>query len=293
MAVTISSPQFSFVQFGTTTDPCSGYPPCLPVNDLSDLQFTVLAYVTGSTDKANFLSNSYAVALEGLHTNNFEPSFIMSWEGLYSHPSPSDPDVYVGYGVYASTEVTFNALAYDTCFSLGFYQYTPERPYTYLRELFTTSTCFIKTSDTCYTSIIQYGNNSNAFGFYFSTPAANWLEKVRLPLYLHSPVNVDDEKSYQKSDGSTKKLSHRIWKDYKFKMDYLDEATIEKFNIATACDTVTITNPYLNVNALDFVRTEKVEIEYNQEDNPYFNLGISKGTLRLAIPRAYVNSNCQ
>ena len=300
MAIAFSSPQFGFTQFVPFNTPapaiCAGdEPPCLPVNDLSDLQFQIIASVddVGTVDKPGFgVNGSFPACITNPLPNNFqgnlEISFNTNWFKLSTGVGAA-PDIWVGLYYYNHVEAFFDALAENDCFTLSILLQTSSTVGVFLM---TSSTCFYKTSDTCYTTLLSFGNanGNDAYGFIF---IASYFEQARLPLYLHSPVNAEEEKSYGKSDGSTQKITHRVWKDYKFKTDYLDQATIEKIVIATSLDIIRITNPYAGIDNEHFVRTEKVETDWQQETMPLITVGQTKGTLRLADPRAYVNSNCQ
>jgi len=176
-------------------------------------------------------------------------------------------------------------------------------------------TCFVKIADDCDgqpTSILAYANNNDAFGFYYDglpglSPDIDFLNTVRLPMYLHSPVYAEDQMTYNKSDGSSQKLNHRIWEDYKFKTDYLTRDQHKALVAATGHDLVFIACPYQGislggspgfqysqgVSKTQFVRTEKIEVEWQEENIPRFKLGQGKGVLRLAEPSSNTNTNCQ
>jgi hypothetical protein len=297
MTINISSPQFSFINFNADTSACYNGSICLPVNALSDLQFMLIAAVTG-TDKANFLSNNYAVAISGLGEAHFEPEFVPTWQPVHIYLGyPATPDIYVGYFSFNDTSAAFAAMDNYDCFSLSFIQYPAMQPYRGLIEWATSSTCFYKEPETCFNTLVQYNNNDNAFGFYyiqdtFNAATSGWYNSVRLNLYLHSPVNDEQQQVYELSDGSTQKIMHRIWKDYDFKTDYYPDEIHEKINVATAHDNVLLSSSLAGISAEAFVRKEKIDITWYQDTIPRNPLGQAKGKLRLAIPRATTNSNC-
>ncbi len=181
-----------------------------------------------------------------------------------------------------------------------------------------TITCFTKVEDSCEaqpTSILQYVNNSDCFGFFYDqlpnlVDNINFVNSIRLPLYLHSPEQSEDQMSYAKSNGSTLKLSHRIWTDYKLKTDRLTAEQHLALVAATAHDLVFIeceiegislggANPPftwvydLQITQTQFVRTEKINVEWQQADTPRYKLGKGEGTVRLALAASNTNSNCQ
>jgi hypothetical protein len=237
------------------------------------------------------------------------------------------------YFQFTGTLTEWNALKDNQCFQIciygvGLLQTYPEYaninpnlggiyPYNTIAaiaepQIACSYTQFSKITDECDaypTAVLQYANVSDAFGFFYdglgqlTPPGINYLESIRLPLYLHSPEYAEEQMSYQRSDGSTLKLVHRIWTDYKFKADYLDAATLNALVVATAHDFVFITSHYQGIDpwsggayqtgdVTQFVRNEKIEIEWQQETIPRFKLGQAKGTIRLAEPASNVNSNC-
>jgi hypothetical protein len=229
-----------------------------------------------------------------------------------------------------TTNNSWANVATGACFNLAFYYlqyaYIQHSPGNVVFEMVANTplgdcsyTCFKKMDgqdcDSYPTSVLQYANNSDAFGFYYDAlielvDNINYLNSIRLPVYLHSPAQAEDQMSYQKSDGSTLKLSHRIWTDYKLKSDYLSADQHAALVAATAHDLVFIACGYAGLNPwplnlygipsayqytgtpTQFVRTEKIEVEWQQETMPRFKLGQAKGTLRLALAAENVNTNC-
>jgi len=283
MAVTYSTPIFSFIQLTETEPECSWLErPCLPVKELSDLQFQVFAEVDGE-DMANFLAQqvSASVVTDCDETELLFRNFIGTWE-LIEAGYYGNPDRYVGYFSFNIAD-GFNLYPVGTCFNLKLYKEADGTP------LYCLATCFKKINDECFTSILAYRNMSNAFGFDYSTNAYN---RVRLNFYLHSATDTEESKNYAKSDGSTVQLSYRLWKDYKVKIDYMLENWIERFAVATAHDDLRVTCDYAGVSQEPFVRTEKVDVKWDEEATPQFNMAQSFTVLRLSSPRANVSSNC-
>lgn len=247
--------------------------------------------------------------------------------------------------VFQSTNLVteFNALKPGQCFSICIYEVglvntlppiTPRpfaniagcAPFSNVGQVspvrWCSTTQFYKITKECEeypTSVLQYSNINDAFGFYYNflgqimQPGINFLNSIRLPFYLHSPQQTEDQMSYGLSDGSSRKLSHRIWTEYKFKMDWLDRFTLKCFSIATAHDLVYITCHYegldpWNLDDVDnggvdeinyqtgdptqFVRLDKVNVDWKQDENLRWKFGMATGVLRQAIAEQYVNSNC-
>jgi len=284
MAITYSSPLFSFLQLSESDPTCSSSErPCLPVKELNDLAFQMIASVTGA-DKATFYDT---VFINAAISFDCKASLLTeeNWTGTWFKTTigaGSEPDIWVGNFVY-NTGAIWSLIDINQCFGIILYAEGGA-------EVACFDTCFKKITDDCYTSVIGYRNNENAFDFDYSE--STFFNRVRLPLYLHSPTNSEEQKTYSKSNGSSVKLMHRIWKDYRVKTDYFTDGMLERFAVATAHDGVYITCSYSDLSNAQFIRTEKVEIDWQEENIPVFNLAQGKTTLRLASPRANINSNC-
>lgn len=290
----VVNPVNSFVQFGKltdnpTTEGCEGeLQDCLPVAGLADLQFMVKLKFTGP-DRENVLSYDFAASID--HTGSIEDEF--DYTGLTIVDTGSEVDVSI-YFKWNGSQTEFDNLPVNTCFQIFMY-YFPSDSSAGPVKFGQTLNCFYKTVDTCYTSLVEYNNNDDAFGFeYTEAPSGEkpFYNKVRLPFYLHSPVFPEEQTTYQKSDGSSQKLSHRIWTDYKLKTDWWFKEWIKKFVVATAHDNVFITNGLSNLTHVAVVRTEALETTYQQEEIPRYLKGQSKGAIRLAAAEQNVNSNC-
>lgn len=302
MAVVITNSEFSFVNFKPTViyncevDPSI----CLPVFRLTDLQFQIIATVTGA-DKNTFnqAGNKYAgtvtQTIYGDVDKHFEYNFKITWNIISSDSSPDHANVYAGNCVFnAGNTYRFNNLIpIGSCFNISIVKWDGTN--TIIKDAFIKNSwnCFARIKDdNCFTSVIKYSSNSNSFGFYYGGYYSNWYNQVRVPLMLHSPTNSEKETNYERSDGSTKILSYRLWKDYDFKTDYLDDKLNESVQVMLSHDSIIITNGYANLINQSFVRREKIERNWVQKDTPSFKLAQSTGTLRMASPRAMVTSNC-
>jgi len=306
MAVVITSPQFSFLQIDILQETCSWItPPCLPMFTPSDLSFQMYVAVSG-TDKDWFNIEFDASGTLSEYTiqaricedcddaSDVDREF--SWGATWTKITEDTTDIWVGNFTFNGNETKWTALDFNTCFNICFHKVliAVSDP-TVVVGLTTTpiectDTCFTKIVDECYTSVITYGNNDNAFDFNYEN---SWSNTIRLFMYLHSPLPVEEEKSYAKSNGSTKKLMHRIWTDYKVKTDYFTDDMHMQLTIATAHDTVSIYDVYSRIINKEFVRTEKFDIAWMEEQSPGINVAQATTTLRLAIPRATINSNCE
>jgi hypothetical protein len=160
--------------------------------------------------------------------------------------------------------------------------------------------CFIRTAAAdCYTSVITYSNDEDAFDFVYNfdtgSPAIHVQNKVELPFYLRDPVMNDDTKIYTRSDGSIIKLYERKEEQYLLETDMMPYTWLKALDIALSHDTVAIQNS--NISAFDSVNTaanfqkkENFEIEYQK--GPLTALGKGSCKLLNANPVHLYNNNC-
>lgn len=324
--VSISTSQFSFVQFNPdpSSDCADNANVCLPVSvvgdyqtvPLNDIDFSFFISADGAdltqltlglTHPQTVGSAEIVFFLLGIDEPCDRDSILESifsftdWSSRLfpttSMACASDDYQFFGYPTAVHAPVAFAALEVDQCFKI----IAVKKEYLDGGNLniviLGCTNCFVRISDDCFTTQLKFTNNSNAFDFNFgclnAINAGPHYEVVRLPMYLHSPINAEDQTSYFKSDGSSVKLSHRVWKDYKMKTDYWPEDWLEKLTVVTSLDTVLVTNSYSSLSQIAFIRTEKIEIDWQEENMPFLAKAQGKGTLRMAIPRANVNSNCE
>lgn len=283
MAITMSSPTFSFLQFTEQPFNCNdAEKPCLPMFELEDLQFQLIAEVDGA-DKDTFpiqpIHGSITLDCEVglLSEENWTATWVKVETGV-----DANPDIYIGYFVYNIGNI-WELINVNQCFGILIYSGGT--------NFGCMDTCFYKVDNECSppTSVIDYSADSNMFGFNYTAVIPN---RIRLELYLHSPTNAIEEKSYSKSNGSSVMLMQRIWKDYQVKTNYFPEEWLERFVVATAHPDVRITCAYSGLTQDPFIRTEKVDINWQEENIPFFQLAQGKTVLRLASVRANINSNC-
>lgn len=84
------------------------------------------------------------------------------------------------------------------------------------------SNCFVYKSDTCFTTVLKYRNNENAFGFNYELEE-DFYNKVRVGMYLDRPQPITNKNVFRYSDGSYKMLSAVFEKQYEGHVDYYDE----------------------------------------------------------------------
>lgn len=286
MSLSISTPDFSFLQFADPLMTCSDNGrPCLPVVYVTDLAFRVRIRVTGA-DKPLF--ESYQVS-GGLITDCDNPgvinrNYLATWD-LITPGDGSDPDIWEGLFTFNDNGL-FPLYEVGQCMAMAIFKNSDGSLIGCL------DTCLVKSNEMCYSTLLQYRNREDAFDFAYTEPLTGY-NRVRLPFYLHSPVNTEEEKSYAKSDGSSALISARMYKDYKVTSDYWPEDWIEKFAIATRHDDVLVSNDYSNLNEAAIIRTESLDINWRTDDMPSFKLAQVKTTVRLSAARSTINNNCQ
>mgnify|MGYP006266343937 CR=1 FL=1 len=108
------------------------------------------------------------------------------------------------------------------------------------------SNLFRVSTDCCYVTKIEYSNNEDAFGFSYPTGIKN---TIQLPFYINSPKHIVKEKVYRNTDGTYKRLSADIEKEYDCETDYLKEYLHDKLIVALKHDTVVVISNRLNTTA--------------------------------------------
>ena len=103
---------------------------------------------------------------------------------------------------------------------------------------------FQVTTDCCYVTKLEYWNNEDAFGFSYPAGVTN---TIQLPFFIHSPKHLTKEKIYRRTDGTYRRLSADIEKEYTCETDYFKEYLHDRLIVALKHDNVTITSNRLNI----------------------------------------------
>lgn len=127
------------------------------------------------------------------------------------------------------------------------------------KEVIACSNVFQKQNDCCYITKIEYSNNEDAFGFSYPTGVTNMIE---LPFFVHSPQHLVKEKIYKQTNGTYKRLSAEIEKEYECETDYFAEFQHDKLITALKHDTVIVTS-----NRLGFTDTVTQQGDYKMDWN--------------------------
>ncbi len=137
-----------------------------------------------------------------------------------------------GYIDYPETDIDTIA---SNCFTYGILNAD--------KEVIACSNLFRKETDCCYVSRIEYSNNEDSFGFSYPTGVSNM---VNLPFFLSSPNYQVKEEVYRQTDGTYKRITADIEKEYEVETDYMSEFMHDKLIVALKHDTVVVTSNRLN-----------------------------------------------
>lgn len=110
---------------------------------------------------------------------------------------------------------------------------------------------------------IEYYCNEDAFGFPFKTVGDNLhtptAAAVMLPIRLHSPQNVQDDKTYVKGNGEVVTLYAKYYKEWEGETEYLSEEMHDKIVAALSCDEVYIDGKRVT-------KTDKYQVDWENYD---------------------------
>lgn len=162
MAYTITAPQASFVQFNETgrVDHCiyDKINFCLPVYEDEDAKFQF--YISGTESEIDALCGIYGTQIAiGIVSDCDDPDFLQEYTAnLYGDYAPhlfrlgpTQLLVNWNHGFPGFTGVVGAGECFFVRVEIGAQQFC--------------STCFNRITDPCFTSVVEYGCDENAFGF--------------------------------------------------------------------------------------------------------------------------------
>jgi len=210
---------------------------------------------------------------------------------LVRHCNDSAP--IIEFGAHPTTfRINTNQIAYD--FNSGFpgfpYDLKPNECF-YIRikiddVIKGCSNCLQRITDECFTSVVEYGNEDDAFGFeYCGDPA--FMNRVRLPFYLSKPQFPAERNVFRKANGAAQVLSVVIRKTMQGITDYLNELWHQRLMIA-------LNHDHVNVYSETFTGSVVMDGEYQIAWNDFLNLPVAQATFQMQItPFEATNTNCQ
>lgn len=154
--------------------------------------------------------------------------------------------------------------------------------------------CFQKICDPCYTTVVDYNNNEDAFGFIYSSnvspfPLGSLTNRIRLPFYLRQPQFPTSRNVFTLSNGQEIKLSARVKKEWSVKTEWMPKEWHEKLAIALEHDTVNFNNSNANVNSKVLM-----DSTYQIEWQDYLDYPMAQANFKVKqTPYNNVNSNCK
>jgi hypothetical protein len=207
----------------------------------------------------------------------------LDWERL------NDTDSILIAKLVSNNTTIFNNWAYNSSFRMclvrrDYSNYPTEWDDT---SLSCSNVCFKRIYSTCYTTLVKYYNDEDAFCFYAKD---TYYEQIRLPLHLKSMQPERKTKGYQKSNGEMVKLSDRITKSYLLKIDYMPEQMHNKLAIALAHDNVLLTDDVKLFNDTAIISQDDYKINWSDNDN--ISLGNAETKVYLQSNSCSNNSNC-
>ncbi len=107
------------------------------------------------------------------------------------------------------------------------------------KKVIACSNIFKRTYEDCFTTLVEYWNNENAFGFKYPSDTATNL--IRLPFFAYGADYPTAEKIYRETGGNYRRLSTVIEKEYDVEVDKLPEWLHDMIIVALKHDNVLFT----------------------------------------------------
>lgn len=206
--------------------------------------FTVTTNISGNIPTGEYTKSELVALISNILGFDFDCEFISCCEVPaieFDITLPDDDTLYnyklspywqKGYIDYPETDIdTINS----NCFTYGILDVE--------KDVIACSNLFRKETDCCYVSRIEYSNDEDSFGFSYPTGVSNM---VNLPFFLSSPNYQVKEEVYRQTDGTYKRITADIEKEYEVETDYMSEFMHDKLIVALKHDTVVVTSNRLN-----------------------------------------------
>lgn len=295
--ISVKSPVNSFVQFNEAAAPANCCDTdndfCLPVVKDDDCYFQVI-----------LTFQSVASADHAMATNTYELAIFMGLGNIGTsvplHNYTATDGLLFVQNRTGKREITltwsnilydihgnpmFDMHAYincEDCFQLGFRIHwtaqTSDPQWLYM------SNCFIKKCDSCFTAVIEYGNDEDFADFrYCNVPG--FVNRVRLPFHFTQPQLPDNDASYTMSNGKIRILKSVSQKEFQALTDHLPEIMHERLKTAISSDYKKYEG---DVYVGEFAKSSPYQIEWTD------NICKAPANFKaLASPFAIRNNNCQ
>lgn len=153
------------------------------------------------------------------------------------------------------------------------------------------SNCFTFAENTCYTKQLKYGNLEDAFGFYYDL-YTTFYNRIRLRITTHSPKFPTEKRVFRLSDGSYKRLSAVMAKEYDSLLDYMDENMHQSMAVALQHDLFYLYNDETK-SYEKRMEDEDAEYDIDWNEEPGHYTGLAQASVKLKVDPFYnENSNC-
>lgn len=160
------------------------------------------------------------------------------------------------------------------------------------KEVLACSNLFYREVTECFTSILRYYNEENAYGFQYMSYEDGGVTRftentIRLPFYFRKPIFPVTERIVRLSNGLKQRTSTVVGKDFMGTVGPLSVEQHEKLVMALKHDYTFVTNTFSGV---DYRMTQ--EGEYTP-DYPDINTPLSPAEFRMSdTSQNNVNNNC-
>jgi hypothetical protein len=148
------------------------------------------------------------------------------------------------------------------------------------------SNLFKVIDEDCFTSLLKYSCEENAFGFNYDGVFVN---KVRLPFYLSRPNHPKKRVVYMKSNGANKLLSALVEKEYQLDTEQMPEVFHEAMAIALSHDYVYIKNSNIREQEVEVLESTDYNVKWNED----YELAFAPAEGKVKVAKySHTNSNC-
>lgn len=258
--------------------------PCLPIHSLSDIAFQVL--VTGEDiDYAESLAVGFYLGTcpEGTVT---ESDFVKTFSS--NSVILESGDIIVAF-VPTDLEDLCDFAAIGDCITLVLFDAGST-------EVLACSNCFEYVENICFTKLLKYRNDEDAFGFYYEQQMlplyATFYNKIRIELTVHSPQFPKVKKVFRNSLGEYQKLAASLRKEYECLIGIQNEQFHQALNAALEHDYIALYNETLEVfEEHNADEDDNYKVEWQNQNGNYTHLG--QATFKFKpTPYYHENSNC-
>lgn len=249
-SLTISANSFVQSNYSFPESCCESIEQCLPVFQESDVAFQFL-HVPGppTSYQAVLLKNGSEVGTskELFYVNRSDGMNLVFLPDLTAMGWSSNIDI----------KDCFSIRVYKTEVSIG-------------ASILFQTVCFSRIDSQCWTTVIKYRCDEDAFGFDYSHDYTSGSDRltmyniIRLPFYVKEPQFPIKRNVFVKSNGSRKKLSSRIECAYEAATDYMRKDWHEKLIVAMEHDTVIITNTNSGLSGQPVSHESNYDIEWQK-----------------------------